>query len=74
MTALVCPVCGHAMEVPGQCPVCRGWKCLVCDEPAYRDESVAYDALGQRHLRCSSGVARPRPAWMREPGPVREPA
>lgn len=68
----LCPVCGCALDIPGCCPVCRGWLCPVCDEPAYRDESVAYDALGKHHLRCSAGAARPRPARMRAPEPVAE--
>jgi hypothetical protein len=70
--AETCPICGHALQLTGRCPACRGWRCLVCGEPAYRDESVCYTGLGKMHLRCSGGVARPRPEGMQEAGAVVE--
>ena len=68
----ICSTCGHPLSLSGHCPACRGWLCPVCEKPAYRDESVVYGALGQVHIRCSSGVARERPEWMAVPELVGE--
>ena len=58
-----CSICGLPHRGTTCCR-CRGWRCPVCGQPAYLDESVAYDAHDQRHVRCNGGVPHPRPAWM----------
>jgi hypothetical protein len=67
MSAGTCPACGAPLdEGTSRCHDCRGWCCDVCEEPAYRDESVVYDALGKKHQRCGGDVAQPRPVWMKQ--------
>jgi len=71
----LCPICGATLEAfLSPCPCCRGWYCPICGQPAYRDESVFYDAQGKKHSRCSGGLARPRPVWMERRAPVGTPA
>ena len=68
MTGEICPVCGGPWDgFNCHCLVCLGWCCPVCEEPAYRDESVTYTGLGKTHMRCSSGEPRPRPERMGDP-------
>jgi len=62
-----CAVCGALKWPEFACGCCRGWVCPVCGQPVYHDEGVCYDAHGQKHLRCSQGVAHPRPRWMASP-------
>lgn len=60
-----CVICGRKF-FGNYCPDCRGWACDICHQPAYRDESVIYIAIGNYHQRCSDGIARPRPPHMPE--------
>ena len=60
-----CPICDETLDqLTGLCPCCRGWRCPVCGQPAYRDESITSNALIKTHMRCDNGVARPRPLRM----------
>lgn len=47
--------------------------CDVCGEPIQPDESYGKDAHGTRHVRCTSGVARPRPEHMEDLCPCGKP-
>ena len=61
-TSSICPVCSGTVS-DDRCERCRGYKCVVCGEPVYRDESIRHDAFGRRHARCK-GRPVPRPAHM----------
>lgn len=68
MSPKTCPTCGAPIELGlDHCPACHGWRCNVCLQPVYRDESFTYNALGQMHVRCSDGVPQPRPDWISQP-------
>ena len=57
-----CEVCGGEME-NGRCLSCRGYTCVACGFPVYRDESFVFTARGKFHARCRCG-AKPRPDGM----------
>jgi len=59
-----CPVCGGERDEEDRCDDCRGWACVVCETPIYRDESFACTGRGRRHVRCGLR-AELRPSHMK---------
>ena len=59
-----CHTCGATHDKEEPCPRCRGKICPICEQPLFRDESVAKTAMGYRHVRCGLHPT-PRPAWMK---------
>lgn len=58
-----CTICGGPLGQEYGCTLCRGARCAVCGEPIFRDESIANQGNGWRHVRCGCGL-RLRPGYM----------